>query len=286
MNILVLGGTRYFGIRMIRQLLKDGHQITIATRGNTKDEFSEAVSRLTVERTNPESLKTAFANLHYDVICDNLAYCSNDIKYILDIADCDRYVMTSSTAVYKNHLNTVEEDFNPLKNPFQWCSRNDYPYDETKRQAECAVFQKYPTQKAVAVRFPFVIGEDDYTKRLFFYVEHTIKGIPMFIDNPNEQMGFVRSDEAGNFLALLAEQDYVGCINGCSSGSVSVAEIIAYIEGQTGKKAVYSQDGDVAPYNGVKEYSINTARARNLGFQFTPLHQWIYQLLDTYIQLS
>lgn len=30
-------------------------------------------------------------------------------------------------------------------------------------------------RKWIAVRFPFVIGEDDYTERLMFYVEHTIK---------------------------------------------------------------------------------------------------------------
>lgn len=33
MNILVIGGTRFFGIDMVNELLTAGHDVTIATRG-------------------------------------------------------------------------------------------------------------------------------------------------------------------------------------------------------------------------------------------------------------
>lgn len=36
-----------------------------------------------------------------------------------------------------------------------------------------------------------MIGEDDYTKRLLFYVEHVVNGKPMFIDNIDAEMGYV-----------------------------------------------------------------------------------------------
>lgn len=32
MKILVIGGTRFFGVHMVNELLADGHHITIATR--------------------------------------------------------------------------------------------------------------------------------------------------------------------------------------------------------------------------------------------------------------
>ena len=41
MKILVIGGTRFFGIHMVRELLAQGHAVTIATRGNVKDEDKE-----------------------------------------------------------------------------------------------------------------------------------------------------------------------------------------------------------------------------------------------------
>lgn len=39
-----------------------------------------------------------------------------------------------------------------------------------------------------------------------------------------------------------------------------------------------------APYNGEPEYSINTEKARALGFRFSILQDWIYELLDYFIQ--
>lgn len=285
MNILVLGGTRFFGIHMVRELLQKGHDVTIATRGQAVDDFGDTVKRITVERTDPSSLLNAFDGKYYDVVLDNIAYCSNDVKYILDSVKCKRYILMSSASVYKNlHIDTKESDFNPIQSTLKWCSRMDFPYDEIKRQAECALFQEYSSQEAVAVRYPYVIGEDDYTKRLYFYVEHIIKGVPMFVDNRDSQLGFIRSDEAGKFLAYLAEQDYSGTINGNSHGTISISEMVAYVEKKTGKKAIFSPTGEEAPYNQVDSYSLDIETARSIGFDFSILDDWIYDLLDKYIE--
>ncbi|WZL82747.1 NAD-dependent epimerase/dehydratase family protein [Vallitaleaceae bacterium 9-2] len=285
MDILVLGGTRFFGIHLVRTLLDTGYHVTIATRGRAKDEFSDRVRRIIVERSDIDSLKNVFKDKYYDVVFDNLAYCSNDVKIILDSVQCKRYIMASSAAVYNNQTGTTELEFNPMRKSLKWCSRGDFPYDETKRQAECALFQKYASQHAVAVRYPFVIGEDDYTKRLYFYVEHVVKGIPMFVDNIEEQLTFIQSDEAGKFLAYLAEHDFHGPINGSSYGTVSLNEIITYVEEKTGRKAIYSHVGEAGPYNGEKELSINTELAASIGFEFSILKDWIYALLDKYIKM-
>lgn len=284
MNVLVLGGTRYFGVHMVEALLQKGHTITIATRGLKKDNFGNRVHRVVIERTSPQSMAETFCGKSFDVVCDSLAYCSNDVKYALDSINCKRYVMTSSASVYNLHVNTVESDFNPLEKPLKWCNRADYPYDEIKRLAECAVFQAYPSQNSIAVRFPFVIGDDDYTKRLYFYVEHVVKGLPMFIDDIDAQMGFVNSREAGRFLAFLAEQKVTGTINGSNEGTISLNEIIKYVEEKTGKQAILSKEGDPAPYNGGMDYSLNTELASDSGFHFSPVNSYIYQLLDKYIE--
>lgn len=286
MNILVLGGTRYFGIHMVNALLKNGHDITIATRGLAKDGFGDLVHRVVVERTSKESMAKAFDGKSFDVVCDNLAYCSNDVKYALDSIKCKRYIMTSTVSVYDLHINILEKDFNPLEKPLKWCDRTAYPYGEIKRLAECALFQAYQGQNAAAVRFPFVIGKDDYTKRLYFYVEHVVKGVPMFIDNMDVQMGFVSSDEAGRFLAFLAENDYTGVINGSNEGTISIHEIIRYVETITGKQAILSENGEASPRNGKIDYSLNTSLAKNLGFQFSHIKSYIYDLLDMYIELA
>lgn len=284
MKILVLGGTRFFGVHMVNSLLSRGHNVTIATRGKAKDMFGDKIKRVIIERTNPDSLKETIGKHYYDVVCDNLAYCSNDVQALLNSLKCGRYVMMSSASVYKNqHLQTTEREFEPFSYPLKWCSRQDYSYDEVKRQAESALFQRYPQFKSVAVRFPYVIGEDDYTQRLYFYVEQIIKGNPMNLDNLNEQIGFINSIEAGNFLAWIAEEKFVGSINGNNIGTISLKEIINYVEYKTKMKAIYSSEGLYGVYNGQKSFSLDVNHASNLGYCFSELNSWIYELLDRYI---
>lgn len=270
---------------MVEELIQQGHEVTIATRQTTKDNLGDAVQRIQIERTDPIQMEQAFKGKHFDVVYDKIAYCSNDIKNIMDVIDCDKYIYMSSTAVYEpKKMGTKEEDFDAMGKELIWCNRADFPYDEIKRQAECALWQKYDDRNWIAVRYPFVIGKDDYTKRMLFYVEHTMKSIPMKVDNLDIQMGYIRSDEAGKFMAFLADKNVQGAINGSSKGTISLREIIDYVERKTGSKAVFLDTGDEAPYNGETEYSINTDKAETLGFQFTNLKDWIYDLVDYYIE--
>lgn len=285
MKILVIGGTRFFGIHMVNELLVNGHDVTIATRGKASDKYGDRVKRIILERTNEESVRKELSGTHYDVIIDKIAYCSNDIRYVLDVVDCDKYIHMSSTSVYNpKHINTIETDFDGFSTDFVWCDRFAFPYEQIKRQAEYALWQKYSDRNWIAVRYPFAIGKDDYTRRLLFYVEHIMKSIPMNIDNLDYQMGFIRSDEAGKFMAFLVDKDATGAINGSAAGTISIKEILDYVEEKTGTRAIIDKDGDNAPYNGEPEYSINTEKAKALGFEFSVLQDWIYELLDYYIE--
>lgn len=271
---------------MVNELLAEGHNVTIATRGKAADEYGDRVQRIIIDRTNETSMKNALSGRHYDVVIDKIAYCSNDIKYVMEAVECDKYIHMSSTSVYDpKHINTVESDFDGISKELIWCDRKAFSYEEIKRQAECALWQEYSDRNWIAVRYPFAIGKDDYTKRLLFYVEHTMKSIPMNIDNLDYQMGYIRSDEAGKFMAFLVDKDIRGAINGSSEGTISIREIIEYVEKMTGTKAVFEKTGENAPYNGEPEYSINTEKAESLGFRFSVLRHWIYELLDYYIQL-
>lgn len=285
MKILVIGGTRYFGIHMVNELLKQGHEVTIATRGKAQDSYGDKVQRIIFDRTKQNSVREALTGIHFDVVIDKIAYCSNDIKYVMDVVDCDKYIYMSSTSVYEPKIvNTKENDFDGVSKELIWCDRKAFPYEEIKRQAECALWQTYQDKNWIAVRYPFTIGKDDYTKRLMFYVEHVIKSQSMYIDNIDCQMGYIRSDEAGKFIAYLVDKDIRGAINGSAKGIISLREIIEYVEGKTARKAILREDGDPAPYNGEPEYSINTEKAEELGYSFSVLKDWIYELLDFYIE--
>lgn len=287
MKILVLGGTRFFGVHMVNDLIEKGHEVTIATRGQAPDDFGDSVMRIRLDRTDEDSIKAKISDTHYDVIIDKIAYCSNDVRKVLDNADCDKYIYMSSTAVYDPlHPDTKEDDFDGNSGELIWCDRPDFSYDVVKRHAEYALWQKYSDKKFVAVRYPFVIGKDDYTKRLYFYVEHVLKQMSMKVDNLDNKMSFIRSDEAGKFISFLVDKDFTGAVNGCSRGTISVKQILDYLKQETGMSAVLSEDGDPAPYNGLPEYSINTQKAESLGFEFSDINDWIFGLLDYNIDVA
>ena len=282
MDILVIGGTKFFGIPMIWDLLDKGHHITIATRGNVLDPFGNSVSRIKMDRQKPDEVKRLLGKRHYDVVIDKVAYCSNDVKALRDSFKCDRYIQMSSMSVYSNeHMMITEEEFNAEDYDLNWCNREDYDYGEVKRQAECAVCQVYHESAYTLVRYPVVLGKSDYTKRLEFYVEHIINEKPMYIDNLHYRMCFIQEEEAGKFISWLVEHPVHGAVNGCSKGEVSIKDIISYIERKTGKQAILSKDGDYAPYNGCNnDFTMDTGKAEKKGFHFTDINSWIYELID------
>lgn len=285
MDILVVGGTRFFGIPMIKALLEAGHQVTIATRGRAEDPFGSSVSRVILDRGRPETILAALGGRHFDLIIDKIAYCSNDVKHLLDHVSCDRYILMSSAAVYREeHAGVREEEFEGASHPLRWCSREEADYGEVKRQAECALRQAYPGQPHTLVRYPVVMGEHDYTGRLRFYVRHILEGRPMYVDDLDVKLSFIHERESGEFLAWLADHPIDGPVNGCSSGWVTIRDIIFYIEGKSGKKAVLAPKGDPAPYNGYQgDLTLDTGRAEAAGHRFSSIHDWLCPLLDTYI---
>ena len=286
MNILVVGGTRFFGIPMVRKLITDGNDVTVATRGKTPDSFGDKVRRICLDRSDEASIAEALDGRSFDVVIDKIAYSSNDVKRLLDHVDCGKYVLMSTSSVYENiGRSTPENSFVPEKYPLRWCERADFDYGEAKRQAECALVQHYPQQKYAAVRYPVVIGSNDYTGRLRFYADSILAGRPMYIDDAESQISFIDETEAGEFLAYAAENDVFGAVNGCCRGSISIDEMIGYIEKKTGRKALLSEKGEAAPYNGYPTCAtLDISKAEASGFVFGDVKKAVFETIDGYLE--
>ena len=282
MNILVVGGTRFFGIPMVEKLIADGHDVTIATRGNGKNKSKHLTKQIVMDRTDKESVKAALFGTAYDVIIDKIAYCSNDVKNLLENVCCKKYIQMSSCSVYSEDRKMLkEEDFEPGKHKLIWMNRNA-DYAEGKRQAERAALEYLDISRCAFVRYPIVLGENDYTARLKFYIQHILNEKPMYVDDLDCAMAFIHEKEAGLFIAHLVNQDISGAINGSSKGMISPGSIIRYVEEQTGKQAVLDFKGDPAPYNGaMANISYATTKAKSTGFQFSHLDNWIYDLIHS-----
>lgn len=221
-KVLVLGGTRFFGKHLVEVLLQAGHDVTIATRGFTEDSFGDTVKRIVVDREDEKLLEERLEGKSYDIVYDNLCYSSNAAKIICEVLQgkTKKYIMTSSMAVYEPAIGLLEENFNPYEYAITYGDRNDFNYSEGKRLAEAVLLQQ-ATFPVVAVRFPVVIGENDYTKRLQFYVEHIVRQEPVAVNHLDGELSFIHEKEAGEFLAWCGMKDIEGPINACSNGIVS-----------------------------------------------------------------
>ena len=286
MNILVVGGTRFFGIPMVEKLLSDGHAVTIATRGNTKNVFGEKVNYITLNRSNYDSVQNALQGKTYDVVIDKIAYCSNDVKNLLENVSCKKYIQMSSCSVYfEDKENIKEEDFEPANYPLRWMNRSE-DYSEGKRQAERAALEYMDISQCIFVRYPVVLGPNDYTGRLKFYGEHIMENRAMNVDDFEYVIPFIHEDEAGRFMAHLVDKNISGAVNGSAVGTVSAGEIIAYIESTTGKKALLSSKADDAPYNGTtSNLSYDLSKAYSTGFVFSNLKDWLFELINSNLSI-
>ncbi|NOU80999.1 NAD-dependent epimerase/dehydratase family protein [Paenibacillus sp. LMG 31459] len=286
-KILVLGGTRFFGKRLVELLLQDGDsRVTILTRGVTEDDFGDRVTRLAMDRTDEAALERAVRNIDWDIVYDNICFSPDEAAAAVRIfaGRTKRYILTSSLSVYNPQPDILTEaDFDPAHYLLKLGGKAAFSYQEGKRLAETVLLQTADFPVA-AVRFPIVLGTDDYTRRLHFHIEHVQAGQPIGIPNPQAEISFIRSDEAADFLHWLGSSTLTGPVNACSDGTLTIGGVISIVEAATGKPAVVRRetaDSDSSPFGIEESWVMDTAKARSAGFSFLSLSDWFPELVTS-----
>lgn len=284
-KVLVLGGTRFFGRKLVELLLADGHDVTIVTRGRLANPFGDKVKHLIVDRRDTEAFSKAVEGEYYDIIYDNICYSPNEAKAFCDIFNgkMGKLVFTSTLSTYAADGNAKSEaDFDPYTYSIQMGDTEAFTYSEGKRQAE-AVFFKYATSPVVAVRFPIVMGIDDYTKRLHFHVKHVVNEEAIGFLNMDAEMSFILAEEAGQFLKWAGLTDVEGPFNATAQGTVSLKDLMALVEKATSKQAkivLVENDEIRSPYAVPASWYMTTEKAEQAGFVFSKLNDWLPGLID------
>ncbi|MDE5412755.1 NAD-dependent epimerase/dehydratase family protein [Alkalihalobacterium chitinilyticum] len=290
---LVLGGTMFFGKKLVERLLEEGVAVTIATRGQASDDFGDRVERLIVDREDKNTLEEALSKRSFDIVYDQSCFSPQEALDICDTLNgkISKLVFTSSGAVYDFGVNKIEGDFDPYTySTSELKGRREYKgifgYQEAKRVAEAVYFQK-ASFPVVAVRLPIVVGEADYTERLKFHVEKVVKEEPLHIPNLDNILDFITSDEAANFLFELGLSSFEGPINGSAPDDVSFRDLMKQIEDIVGTKAVYTDEQNentMSPYALPASYSLCSKKAEQLGFTFRSVNDYIPELVQFYFK--
>ncbi|QUG40714.1 NAD-dependent epimerase/dehydratase family protein [Psychrobacillus sp. INOP01] len=284
---LVLGGTRFFGVQLVESLLKQGFDVTIASRGNLVDPFRDKVSRVKVDRLDVGDMQKNFVDTEWDIVFDQICYSSQEAIDSIDVftGKTKKYVFTSSKSVYEQaggDKGFTEEDFNPFEYKLNVGPKENFSYGEGKRQAEAAFFQR-SSFPVVAVRFPIVIGLNDYTERLNYYIRKVRDQEDVHFVNLDAAMDFISEEEAGDFLAWIGQSDFEGPINATSNGHVKMGELLEYIEEKVGKSAkvvATTEKESGSPYNISETWLISNEKAKAHGYEFENLKEYLPGLIS------
>lgn len=285
MRALIMGGTTFFGKRLVAQLCDDGCEVTIATRGLTPDDFGDTVDRVRFDRTSLASMEAAFSDSRFDVVFDQIGYAPDDVEDACRVftGKIGHYVFTSSNAVYTSPGARLTEDaFDPMSISPGRGRMTELGYADGKKQAEAYLFQHAPFPVAAA-RFPVVLGWDDPTGRFQFHVGRVARGEPIVVGRPCGRMNYVAAEDAGRFLAWLGTARRVGPYNGGCLDAIDAGEMVERIAralgkvpqlrmrgGDQDKSAFCLPDGD---------WTMDMAKAQLDGFHFTPIDEWFPEMV-------
>jgi nucleoside-diphosphate-sugar epimerase len=281
---LVLGGTRFFGVHLVEALLSKGVKVTIGTRGETKDPFGNRVERVNVDRFSEESMKNLASGRSFDVLFDQIGYSSSDIEKSLKVfkGKIGKYIFTSSMSVYEGNGRLIESDFDPSTKKLVVKEKENGTYQEGKQLAEAYLDQNNDVPY-VAVRFPIVLGENDYTERLDFHVKKILNEEPMYFPNLDASISFIHEEEAGKFLLYVAEQEFNGPINACTNGTIILKDLIQTIEKSANKQANFTKEpseSTSSPYGIDENWTLINHKAVEIGFPFGELSNWLPKLIQ------
>ncbi len=280
---MLIGGNRYFGLRLAKKLLTKGHQLTLLNRGSIDDDLGNKVRRIFCDRSHEANFKAALAHLDFDVVFDQVCFTSREALIACEVfkGQIKKYIFTSTASVYDDGVNRQEGLFDPLTYPV-CIEAKPSGYQLGKRQAE-SVFHQKAEFPVLSVRFPIVLGEDDYTRRLVWHIDKIKKGEEIFLPDVNVQISLVHAQDAADFLFFSLETGISGPVNVSSVEPISLKKIISLIEGACDKKVLLAKSEtkeNSSPFGFRSDSWLNVEKMLGLDFHPREILEWLPELIS------
>jgi nucleoside-diphosphate-sugar epimerase len=167
MRALLLGGTRFVGLRLLRALHAAGHQVTILNRGRRQADLPAGVERLEADRRDGAAVRRVLEGRRrdFDVVFDATGYQVGNLEPVIDLLGetVTRYVFISSFAVYGRPSSfPIREDL-PVIEPGDKTGGLD-AYGADKVRCERFLMQAHRERGVpiVIVRSPGIYGPENW----------------------------------------------------------------------------------------------------------------------------
>ena len=194
MKILVLGGTRFLGREIVRLLSETGYvDLTVISRKRLTG--IKTIQFLQEEKT--AGLRNLQGN-YYDIVLDFIAYDIDSVKSVLNLIKFRKYIVVSTCWLNKLNPSKGMDEFitdidQEALNAMPIVTKN---YLLGKNSLEMFLRKNLADSQLSILRLPIVLGKDDHTGRLAFYVYRVLdeKGLILINGGSNLcQIAFVDS---------------------------------------------------------------------------------------------
>ena len=220
MKILIIGGTRFVGLKTAKILSNLGHQVTTLSRSNSQ---FDKVKHLVCDRKNGIHLKEVIIKEEPDFILDMVCFDRGDSLGMIDLYNrgflehVKHYCVISTFFLY-NYFDNYECNFNgdieSIKDG----------YTKRKAELEREFYNSKIFEIMSIVRFPFIFSHDDYTGRFQNFCKLAISSNPLDFDN-QYKMSMIEANEAANSLVELILKGSSGFIDIANYGCLSQREM-------------------------------------------------------------
>jgi len=296
MQILVIGGTGFTGLHVLRRLVENGHNIAVFHRGQTETELPLVIQHIYGEREALSTFVADFKKFAPDVVLDIIPYTEQDALTLIDTfrGMAKRVVAISSMDVYAAYGRfRRSEAGEPEQTPFDEDAplrRNLYPYREYAQSSDDLVYNydKILVERIVIndsklpgtiLRLPKVYGFGDNQHRTFEYVKRMDDRRPAILLEERKAQwrwtrGYMENVAAAIVLALTKEQAANRIYNVGEADALTEAEWVRSIGRAAGWDGeVVAAPRDILPKHLTENYdyrhnlAANTSRIREeLGY--------------------
>lgn len=284
-KILVFGGTRFFGEKTVKEFLKMGYEVTIATRGTSGNPFGESVTQVIVDRADgTHEGWNVLASVSWDAVFDNICFTKEDAQLAIDklSGKTSYYLFTSTLAVYEGEKDGyTEEDFDPFN--YQIDPSKEVTYGEGKRQAEATFAQKSNFSLGI-LRIPIVLGTDDYTERLHFYIRKALFKEDINLENDSSHISFIQANDVARVILWMIDNHKTGAYNASSTDALSLKDFLSLLSEKTDATLHVHygiESGQRSPFSLPHHYYLRTGKITDEGLVLPELHTWLHPLIDT-----
>ena len=220
MNILVIGGTGYMGKMMVERLLDRGDRVTVFSRGATRPSWWDRIAHIPGDRNDRSGFVDKLRGLTFDAVVDTQAYRREDVEAAVRAftGGVGRYLLVSTGSVYLEGHVDISRHCPYDETAVNWDSLeydyppNEDPYAVGKRHCEKWLLENAGTLPFTIIRIPAVMGPEDPTGRMWWWVQRALDGGPVVV--PSELQGafrtFYSADAAANFVRVLDAPHTIG----------------------------------------------------------------------------